>query len=129
MKKIKQLIYKYFWLALFCGWSVFILVLSVIPANEILQKSNEEGNFRWDYLEHFVAFFLLAVIFGFWRKSTRAKNNKAIFTFIFLGLIYACITEIVQVGIPGRSFNPVDLLFNIAGILTGITGIKFLLLN
>ncbi|MDF1573522.1 MAG: VanZ family protein [Bacteroidales bacterium] len=111
---------KYFWAAGFFSWATLILVLSVLPTNEMIKKSNEDSTFRWDYLEHFGVFVVFALLFGFWRSSTTGEMNRELLYFLIMGSIYASFTEVVQLWIDGRTFNPLDLLFNLLGLLIGI---------
>ncbi len=39
------------------------------------------------------------------------------------GLVLAIVTEFSQLAIPGRSFNPVDMACNFAGILAGVAAV------
>jgi VanZ family protein len=36
---------------------------------------------------------------------------------LFAGLVFAVITEVYQIWIPGRAFNPVDMGLNVGGIV------------
>jgi len=111
---------KYFWATIFFGWAAVILVLSVLPTNEMIKKSNEGSTFRWDYLEHFGVFVIFAMLYGFWRSSVREPVKRHLLYFLVLGSVYASFTEVIQLWIAGRTFNPFDLLFNLAGVLGGM---------
>ena len=45
--------------------------------------------------------------------------------FVLIILLLGIVTEIVQLWVPERSFNPIDLVANVSGILTGVGVIVF----
>jgi VanZ family protein len=105
---------------LFWSWIVIISLLSVwaqLPVNNI-----EKGYsiFRIDYMAHLIAYFLLGFLFikGYLR-NTRMRYKSALLI-VGIGLIYAGLTEVIQLYIRGRTFNPVDLIYNCAGITFGL---------
>ena len=99
---------------LFVVWSVLILFASIIPLSQ--EKHFEFGGsiFRLDYLEHFAVFFILGSLY-----VLRAKLQLKI-SAISLLIIYATFTETIQLIIPGRTFNPMDLAYNILGLVLSI---------
>jgi VanZ family protein len=111
---------KYFWATGFFGWAAVIMALSVLPTNELIKKSNEGSSFRWDYLEHFGVFVIFALLFGFWRSSLFTQRNRELLWFLVLGGVFAAFTEVIQLWVAGRTFNPLDLLFNLGGLLIGM---------
>jgi VanZ family protein len=105
---------------LFWSWIVIISLLSVwaqLPVNNI-----EKGYsiFRIDYMAHLIAYFLLGFFFikGFLRNT--GINYKSAILIVGIGLIYAGLTEVVQLYVRGRTFNPLDLIYNCAGITIGL---------
>ena len=99
-----------FWLALFG-----LMVVSSIPSVPVNTKIETHAlSFRLDYLLHFVAYTVIAFLFG-----------KAYFP-SFMGFIllarFALLEEGHQLLIPGRTFNPVDLGFDLLGIAV-VTGV------
>jgi VanZ family protein len=109
-----------FWSAAFFGWTVLLLIASVIPTTGLEPEGGSKSDFRWDYPLHFIVFLILPLLFIYWRNSTGAGNRKRELTwFLLAGTIYAGFTEVIQLFIEGRSFNPVDLLYNILGVITG----------
>ncbi len=90
---------------IFIVWIVAITILSIIPhANDgegLSFKLTESGIFL-----HFGAYFIASALF-YWafRKNTLFSILIPSFT-IFL---YSVILEIVQLYLPYRSFNPVDI--------------------
>ena len=99
---------------LFVVWSVLILFASIIPLSQ--EKHFEFGGsiFRLDYLEHFAVFFILGSLYVL-RAKLRLKISE-----ISLLIIYAVFTETIQLIIPGRTFNPMDLAYNILGLVFSI---------
>ena len=105
---------------LFWSWLVIIFLLSVwqkLPVNKL-----EKGYsiLRIDYLAHLAAYFLLGFFFikGYLR-NTGIKYKFAILI-VGIGLIYGVLTEVIQLYVKGRTFNPIDLIYNCAGITIGL---------
>lgn len=129
----KRLI-NYFWAAAFFGWAVIILVLSIIPTSGLIEESNDPDNFRWDYVEHFGVFVLFAVLFGLWRRGrlgcgVRGAGYRLRVAGCWVpGAGYAVFTEVLQIWVDGRTFNPVDMYFNLGGFVVGLLiSYKFIL--
>ena len=111
---------KYFWATVLFGWAIAIFIGSVMPTSGIEPKSGSEDGIRWDYPMHFIVFFILALLFGYWRISLAANNRRREITwFLIVGAVYAVSTECIQLFIVYRSFNPLDLMYNVLGVLTG----------
>jgi VanZ family protein len=129
MNALWQKIPKYFWTVSFFGWTALILVLSVIPTNKLIEDSNDPNDFRWDYVEHFGVFVVFAVLFGLWRGSSKTNNRKMeLFWFVLPGAAYAVFTEVLQIWVEGRTYNPVDMYLNLGGFILGIIVVrKFIL--
>ncbi len=110
---------KIIWLLLFFGWAVFIILSSLWPdRGEVM--INETVSFRWDYLVHFISYFLLSLLFFTWRCDPHGRIKSMEFTiFLTLGLMITLLTEYIQIFIPGRSFNINDMILNAAGLITG----------
>lgn len=122
-ERAQKMIASFFATAFF-AWVIILFILSVKPANEHIRKINDESGFRLDYLEHFGAFLLLSVLFVLWRRfSLNIKRQETLY-FLLLGGSYAAITELLQLFIESRTFNPIDLLFNLGGILVGVAILK-----
>ena len=98
-------------------WFSIILILNVIP-NTPEQKIELFGSpFRLDYLEHFAIFFILGILFNL------VKNSFKI-SVILLLISYAILTEVVQLIIPGRTFNPWDFIYNVIGLIAALIPFK-----
>lgn len=106
---------------LFWGWLVFIIFVSLIPGipdTTVKVKSGLE--IRTDFFIHVAAYFILALLFYYWYIfSNWAKKNFIIGGFLLIGLLFAYLSEIAQMYIPGRSFNIYDFISNGSGIITG----------
>jgi len=97
-----------FWL-----WFGIILILSVIP-NTPEQKIEFFGSpIRLDYLEHFGIFFILGMLYILWTRSLKLNPMLTL-------VLYAVCTELIQIFIPGRTFNPWDFIYNVLGLLIGV---------
>lgn len=93
-----------------------LLILNVIPdvpAPEI--KTGDEW-IRLDYAIHFLMYFIAGLLLYYSQKST---GQRAVFLHLSVMVIYAGFSEILQLWIPGRTFNPVDLVYNLLGVVVG----------
>ena len=107
------MIYK----VLFWVWFTVIIILSFLPATP--KNKLEIGNimFRIDYIEHLIVYFLLGFLFIMYQRK---NTGMMVIFYIILGIVWASLTEAVQLFVRGRTFNPVDLIYNSAGITMGI---------
>lgn len=108
----KKLFNILFWL-----WGLTIFILSSLP-NIPTQKINIWNEpFRLDYLEHFGVFAILGTFFIIWKSSSNGVFMFKKYWGVIIGLIiFACADEIHQIWIPGRTFNPLDLIYNVLGL-------------
>jgi VanZ family protein len=103
-------------------WISFISIigLNIFPNTNIEAISSKDFQFRLDYAIHLIAYMLVSILFLLWKngivKHTKFSN---IALFIVSGILFSVLTEYIQKFIPGRTYNPVDLYFNIAGIVSG----------
>ncbi len=107
------MIYRFlFWI-----WFGLIFVLSFIPCTP--KNKLEIGNmiFRIDYFEHLVVYFMLGFFFIMYQRK---NGSMKIFIYVMAGLLWAVLTESVQIFVRGRTFNPVDMIFNSLGITLGL---------
>ena len=98
---------------------MLILLLSVIPNStpDRILLANFNFEMRLDYLLHF--FIYLPLGFALMKWSKVKHNGAQIFYTVILLLTYSILPEAVQYYIPYRTFNPYDLLFNMAGTIVG----------
>jgi VanZ family protein len=113
----------------FYCWLVFITISSLIP--NISTKGIEEKlgtELRLDYFIHFFIYFILAYAF-IMQFSKKEKIKRSDFIWIILGgIIYGVGLEGLQLIIPGRAFNFLDIVFNTLGIVSGLL-VSNLILN
>ncbi|OYT15627.1 MAG: hypothetical protein B7C24_12060 [Bacteroidetes bacterium 4572_77] len=116
IKNILEL--KKLWAYLFWLWAILILVLSSLP-NIPTQKVNIwDEPFRLDYVEHFGIFAIWGGMFVIWKAKEHIFNWKNYFWFIIAMLLFAAIDEIHQNWIEGRTYNPLDLIYNVVGVIS-----------
>ena len=116
MKKLfkqKKLFRILFWV-----WGLIIFILSSLP-NIPTQKVNIwDEPFRLDYLEHFGVFAIWRGLFVVWKmKPIGHFYVKNYIWSIIATLVFAAADEFHQIWIPGRTFNPLDLIYNMTGLL------------
>jgi VanZ family protein len=119
LHKIVQ--YKRLLLGLSLAWLAFLAVLSLIPydGTELLPETGSD--FRWDYIEHFAGYLVLGGLFALWRLNRDFTLPLwEIFLILAAGFIISFGLEYAQVFIPGRSFNVIDVIYNIIGLAAGI---------
>lgn len=114
-------LYKYRAQLLYIPLAVYwtaIFVFTSLPA----AKSPSTG--MGDKVEHFVAFFVLAVLLNLSLTSQGRfpflRRHHRIFT-IVIGFFYGALDEWHQIIIPGRDCNLYDWYSDAAGILLGLT--------
>jgi VanZ family protein len=78
-------------------------------------------NIRLDHLLHTVVYFLICMYFYVGQRNGLVLfHHKALRKFLILIFILATITEIVQLWVPYRSFNPMDWVSNLSGVIIGM---------
>jgi len=103
--------------SLFWIWMIILVALSSIP-NIPTQKVNVwDEPFRLDYLEHFLVFGGLMSLYVAWKTDKKGSlKRKEHALSLGLLILYAAVNESIQIWIPGRTFNPLDMLYNILGL-------------
>jgi len=110
-----------FALYLLITWIVAIIVISSIPSIPVLKIHTEKADIRLDYLIHFLEYGSLA--FLTYLSFSGKDFNMSYFKYLILTvclILFAAVDEFHQVIIPGRTFNPKDLISNIVGIAGGL---------
>jgi len=104
--------------AIFWVWALVIFILSSLP-NIPTQKVNIwDEPFRLDYLEHFGVFAILGGLFVVWKMDHSLRFNiKNNWYFIAAIFLFAVIDEVHQIWVPGRTFNPLDFIYNMLGLV------------
>ncbi len=113
-KKYSQII---FWL-----WLVIIIVSSSLPQTPNLKIELKSGYIiAFDYFVHFVVYFVLALLFFYWKSTKDFKiSKKSTLLFILLGIVAGIVFETIQLYIPGRAFNINDIYANSTGVILGV---------
>ncbi len=106
---------------LFWGWLLVVLVLNVVPLGNETNRSlsgNKIYQFRMDYVVHSLTFLVFAWIWVLgkiknvcWFKSYEVLKFGGIVFISALGL------ELLQILIPYRTFNPMDMMANLIGAI------------
>lgn len=110
--------------SLFWLWLIILIVINVIPlGNDV--KSGMSGtklwNFRLDYLLHLAMILVFAWIWLLgklmdimWFSNMETLKYSAVIVLCAIGL------ELLQFLLPWRTFNPMDMIFNLTGAMLGI---------
>lgn len=102
-----------FWL-----WLLFLLLLNVIPLGNETSKALTDNRFifRLDYLLHFAIMLVFAIIWVVGKNSIvklfadhETHKYCAVVVAAGIGL------ELLQLALPWRAFNPMDLFANLVG--------------
>jgi len=106
---------------LLLAWIVAIVTVSSSPSIPSLRIHTEKTDIRLDYLIHFLEYASLAFLtyLAFAGKDFRIPAVRYLL-FTSCLIIFAIADESHQILIPGRTFNPKDLLSNLAGIAGGL---------
>jgi|BioPla2DNA2_1021312.scaffolds.fasta_scaffold13883_4 VanZ family protein len=119
-------IYKYVFVIGYLG----IFVLSFVPVFGNLSSTKigpESFKIRLDFFLHFMVYLSICLYYLIGRKLGYNLFNKHSFAkFIVLVLFLAIFTEVIQLCIPSRTFNLVDLVSNLIAVFFGIVLIRLL---
>lgn len=119
---------KNFWTALFWFWIIALVLFTSISFSPEMQKQNE-GGFRFDYLEHYILYAVIPILYTLARGAYLKILIKDRYYIILLGILFSLLTEIQQHFISGRSFNPIDLILNLAGFLSGLLVVNYVFIK
>jgi VanZ family protein len=99
-------------------WAIAILGLHVIPSRHIPEPP--DWSISEDKLVHFFLFAGLSFLMLRYKHLKLGKwDGGMILTAIILASLYGLAMEMVQLAIPGRKFDLVDLVADILGVLAG----------
>jgi len=107
---------------LFWFWLILIITLSSIPFFSAPKVEIKQFHFeiRLDYIFHFIIYLIFSIIFFLWKiKGKKQRKFHLLTVMILLSIVLAVFDEFHQKLIPGRVFNPIDLIYNCAGLVTG----------
>ena len=109
---------------LFWGWLIVVLVLNVVPLGNETNRGlsgNKIFQFRLDYVVHSLTFLVFAWIW------VLGKINKVCWfeSYVILkfgGIVFVSAVgiELLQIFIPYRTFNPMDMMANLFGAILTI---------
>jgi len=105
---------------IFWVWFIMVIILSVIPATPKSRVTVWGLDFRMDYAEHLVVYFILGLLYVKRKRHVIDEKNIIKVLYVLMWMIFAVATEFVQKFIAGRSFNPNDMYYNILGIILGL---------
>ncbi len=112
---------------LFIIWMISILYMNIDPkfGDTDLPLEQDKMNLRVDYFMHFIMFFVTSLFLCiiplyYINNKYYLKKNRFLLLF-FIGLLMACSIETLQIIVPGRTFNYIDMIFNISGLLLGVS--------
>lgn len=97
--------------------SAIYLILLLLGAFVVKLGTAGENGVGFDKVLHFFGFFILAVLLLLTFKYYRLSNRFASVFLIALGI--GILIESVQIGIPGRDFELLDILADVLGIIFG----------
>jgi VanZ family protein len=106
---------------IFVLWMLLILTVSSLPSLPTPKIDTGKIEIRLDYLFHFLEYGALA-FFAFLTNS-RDDFYVRFRTYLIITIclvIFSVLDEYHQKLIPGRSFNPKDIMSNISGVLAGL---------
>lgn len=106
---------------LLIAWVLLIIVASSVPGIPAPKIQTARSEIRLDYIIHFIEYGGLAFLAVL--SFTPPSLSVSLLKLVYLGaalIIFAFADEFHQLLIPGRTFNPVDIAFNIGGILAGV---------
>jgi hypothetical protein len=93
-----------------------ITIASIIPQN-IVTSTVLFHTIGLDKIIHFLAFSVVTVLALFVSLSSRLWKITII---VLVVMLFGATVEIIQSTIPYRTFNPLDILANLIGVICGI---------
>ena len=105
---------------LFWGWLIVVLILNVVPlGNELNQDlTTKRFVFRLDYVVHLLTFLVFAWIWVLGKiKDVCWFESYEVLKFGGIVFVAAVGIELLQIFIPYRTFNPMDMIANLFGAI------------
>ena len=105
---------------LFWGWLIVVLILNVVPlGNELNQDlTTIRFVFRLDYVVHSLTFLFFAWIWVLGKiKDVCWFESYEVLKFGGIVFVSAVGVELIQIFVPYRTFNPMDMMANIFGAI------------
>jgi VanZ family protein len=113
-------VYKFvFWIGYF-----IVLITAFLPITGELNKiylGSVSLHIRLDHFLHFIVYFLICMYYCIGLvKGLSLFTSGTLLKFIVSVISLATVTEVVQIWVPERAFNPMDWVANVAGIFIGV---------
>ena len=112
------------WTMLFWGWLIVVLALNVVPLGNETNRSlssNKLFKFRLDYVVHSLTFLVFAWIWVLGKiKDVCWFESYEVLKFGGIVFVAAVWIELLQIFVPYRTFNPMDMIANIFGAILTI---------
>lgn len=113
----------------FIFWSGYmaVLITSILNFKWKLDEKHVHllFNLRIDHLLHLSAYFLICMYYlGGQIKGFQLFESRTFFKFIMVTLLLATVSEVAQLWVPVRSFNLLDWVANVSGIVLGAITIR-----
>jgi hypothetical protein len=122
LNRLRQLSAILFWI-----WSAIILIVSISPGAGVGSAIIGDYKFRLDYPLHALGFIPLPVLswirMGCIRNSPDQSGYRIAIIFCFF---LAIVAEVLQIFVPTRSFNPLDIVSNSSGVVLGVITVTVL---
>ena len=83
-----------------------------------------------DKINHFIAYFVLAVLVNLtliYQRKSKFLFKKALISTIVICLFYGALDELHQLLVPGRSAETLDWVADASGTFTGVLIVYFLI--
>ncbi|HOF91412.1 MAG: VanZ family protein [Rikenellaceae bacterium] len=114
---------KMLYRVLFVIYVTILLWLSLSTPTGIVKFAQDFSIFRLDYTLHVVGFIPMPIIS--YLASGHREHRALWHFFMVLTFLLSFALEYVQMLVPGRRFNPLDMLFNVIGVMVGLVAIYF----
>ena len=112
----------YFYLLCSIFWFIFIIYLMIF-----YKSTTNITTFPYsDKIIHFILFFVQSTLITKTYISRNFKSDKLMPKIIFYFLIFCFSVELIQIYLPYRSFELLDLTSNLIGSLSGAFFVFFL---
>jgi VanZ family protein len=98
-------------------WAVFIFCLHIIPSEKL--PSTPDWGFSVDKVVHFFLFVVLGYLLVRSFKPDKRHWSRLILYAVMICVIFGLIMETVQIIVPGRTYNMVDLVADGTGAAFG----------
>ncbi len=103
-------------------WLLIILLLTLTPGSALPKTSLWVELLSFDKVVHFFVYSVLTLlmIIGFTKQYTYASLRRyAVATALIVGISYGIIIEFVQLSVPGRDLELMDMVANSIGCFLG----------